>query len=798
MSQTKTQKFLPILIILCTMLTACSSLNTATPQPSGTPTITPRPTKTLTLTPTVPTNTPTATPTPTLTPTPVQLAYETISAGNFDRLSLVKYLGPSGSVNFVKYSLDQQYIFLATDHEFCKYNAADLLLIDCFRLPNSMFEGGYHSIIVGMSQNQSFVYKFEIDLEPGHDFYILQMINPLTGQLIRTVDGNQNLDIEEKQFVCSTSIDNQDVVGLHNRKSVAFYGMEDSYPIVYDNHTFPETGCSDIVRGEKDIALVGNGGIDIYSDLDTLLVHLEGRKERVADISYSPNDKYLAVAFNPDKIYGTGSGLLVVYQTEDYLPIWENYSSGPIRDVAFSPDGQMIVYTSSGNNVNIYKTDTWEKSNTLLTNTNYGHEKIKFSPDSNYLIVSSGVPQRGTLRQQPYYVWDLRSGKSSPQYTIDYPDYNWRFSLFPIQADFSDTSNFLVYINRGDHLSIFDLASNKVVNFDELRPSSFQFTPDGKSLVIGTCRITAFDLTSGENYLLMKSQNPLTEECEWIYNIEFSPDDQQMAFIRRNWNLGFSIVSVIHIASGKVLFSEQISNSGPREAAKIAFSGDGKLLSVLSNSYNLSLYETENYTQVLEMENARGGELFSPDGKYLLGRISETVYAYDVSTCAEKSINSTRSRPGCGNILLIINYGDEKLQFFTDDTIITMGTLDYKDPDTYKLWSLSTGELTEIPLDYIPQTIDRKEEINNTIFNIPCIAREVIVSPEIGNLLINISNGNSGWALADTATGKYKYRDNDDFLDTSFTHRYSPEFDSFSPDGKFILSLDPPVLWAIK
>ncbi len=844
MFQTKSLKLLPVMLLLCILLTACSNSTkvaptpithtttrqpgltpTLTPSPTQiptlTPTLTPSPTQTPTLTPTIPTNTPTASPTPTLTSTPVQLAYEAISVNNFDRLSIAKYLGSSGSLSFIEYSNDQQYIFLATDHEFCKYNSTNLMLIDCFRLPNAIYEGGYIDYsfrIVGISPNQSYIYKFETKFEPGYNRYILQLINPLDGELIRVVSGNLKPDYGGNRFVCSTVLDNQDVVGVHDNGYAAFYGIAENSKYYYRDHSFPENGCLNIVHGRKGVALVGNDGIDIYSDSKTTIAHIKGRREHVSEISYSPDEKYLAVVYNPETIYGSGSGLLVIYRTEDYLPVLEEFSSWPIRDVAFSPDGDLMSYVSSGKSVNIYKTNTWERTNTLYAESEYGYEKIIFSPDANYLLISSGLPKSGRRERDSYFLWDLKGGRSSPQRIIQNPDDFWAISPFPIQADFSAASNSLVYLNKAG-MTVLDVVNNEVLNSDCLRSYSQRFSPDGKHLAIGTGRISFLDLTSGEIQSFTNSPIGSTEGCESaIVDVAYSPDNKQMAALSWNGERKDSIISVIDVDSGEIQFSDHMTYVV--EPGSIAFSKDGTLLAASVPGSTLNIYETDNFTKLLGMINAPEDIVFSSDNKYLLGNISETVYVYDVSECFGSSTNSTNIRGGCGNILSTIDYGKEKLQLFTENTIISMGIHfysrrnpgwywhngDYKEPDTYKLWSLPTGELTEFPLDYIPQTVD--EISGSSVYT--AAVNQVIVSLERGILLLKIfnGNGNHGWALVDPTTHQYTYRNTEDFLYINANYdddviswedyNYGAMFDSISPDGKFILSLYPFSLWAIK
>lgn len=170
--------------------------------------------------------------------------------------------------------------------------------------------------------------------------------------------------------------------------------------------------------------------------------------DRINDIAYSPDGRYLASASRDGtvRVWNLGNGReITVYRghADDLKSQTEDTNVFRVPAVAFAPDGQAIA-SSGGEVIHI-----WEPKTGKLLHTLKGHKGVAkalaFGPDANTLL--SGGDDR------TIHIWDVQAEK--PVYTTS--DQNQRVEAVAFGAG----GKLIAAINAAGELSVYNPATKK-------------------------------------------------------------------------------------------------------------------------------------------------------------------------------------------------------------------------------------------------------------------------------------------------------------------------------------------------
>jgi WD40 repeat protein len=312
----------------------------------------------------------------------------------------------------------------------------------------------------------------------------------------------------------------------------------------------------------------------------------------LSQVAYSPDGQFLALVLNGDIPNGqfqpVGNGLISVYHLPDFNLVWSTSGYGPVRSIIFSPNSQMLAFTSQGFSLTVYSTSGWTPFKTLTATPPYGYGNLFFSPDGHWLVATTG-PRNGlsfNAYDRSAYLWDLTTGELAAK--------------FPDQGDlpiaFSPDSHFVSYFSDYTFDRV-DLATRKVsISKSASVGKKFIISTDGKLIISSGA--------GGEIY---------------VWN---SDDGQLLRTL------------------GKVDRTKIGEYGSPVYQSALAISSDGRLIASSSNSGLIQLWDATSSTAPFQLLNRQGslrGLAFSPDGKLLAATIgqppsrNQNVYVWSVS-----------------------------------------------------------------------------------------------------------------------------------------------------------------------
>ncbi len=243
-------------------------------------------------------------------------------------------------------------------------------------------------------------------------------------------------------------------------------------------------------------------------------------------IALSPNNKLLATAFyNQIILWETVTG--------KQLNITMKHYGGKINDLDFSPDGEILVYSSSNGTVrlwNLRKNDYFDISDNITR-----PRIIKFSPSGQLLAIVSS------------------------DHTIHLWDKNIR-SVIKVLKKHKDTI------------------------------SNIAFSPDGKTLISGSHdqTIRVWDIQTGNNLKTIDCQ-------KLVRDISLSPDGKIIASALRDDERWAIVFALWDTAEGKIvkIIDEHLLNY--ERSSRISFSPDGKKIAFNAKANNIRVFDANNF-----------------------------------------------------------------------------------------------------------------------------------------------------------------------------------------------------------
>jgi WD40 repeat protein/class 3 adenylate cyclase len=383
------------------------------------------------------------------------------------------------------------------------------------------------------------------------------------------------------------------------------------------------------------------------------------------------------LAFSPD-----GSRIVTIAQ--EIAKVWDAatgellYSgnpghTGPIHDVAFSPDGTLVATGGEDQKAKVWDSMTGQVLYTLSGHT-VDINSVSFSPDGRRLA-TAGYDY--TVR-----VWDITPAKEA--LFIPFSDsvasgWSWRLSYSPdgtrFLTDYTDPNARIWDASSGKELLQFSGQDTYALNTS--------YSSDGKLAATANedNTITVWDAQTGKQKLT------LTGHEDFIPQTAFSPDGTHFA----SASLDGTII-IWDLASDKALFTLQ----GPVNEldgvvggfGAVAYSPDGKHLVSGDRHGNGAIWDAatgEKSFDLLGPTDAIWSVAYSPDGKYV---------ALAGHTGAIGIWNATTGK----KILALRGHTTEvaAIGYSPDGKLIATASID----GTAKVWDATTGEnLLTLPVD---------------------------------------------------------------------------------------------------
>ncbi|GIV19282.1 MAG: hypothetical protein KatS3mg023_1033 [Armatimonadota bacterium] len=327
---------------------------------------------------------------------------------------------------------------------------------------------------------------------------------------------------------------------------------------------------------------VGAWGHAYLFDLNNLeRTELQGIREYVQGLDFSPDGQYLATASSNDRA--------ILWRVSDWgrERVLAEGLSEPV-DLRFSPDGNYLALSSSGGNLYVWRTTSWDaplytKELGTFASSSSRHVPLAFSLDSQRLAVRFGSTswQVSTVK-----VYNVSDGAELRTVDVGNSQYN---------------VNYVYGIALRDNDLFVGVRGSSPNNVDE--------------------RIMQWNVTTGE--VTRQITGPTTNEISWL---ELSPDGSKMAIYNH-----YSDVRVVDTSSGQVQIAFPNTRGG-----NVSISPDGSRLWVSGNG---SLYSLADGTRLWQRGEWSEG-LFSPDGQYLVVR-SEGWYSSDYYDLLDANTGAT-------------------------------------------------------------------------------------------------------------------------------------------------------------
>ncbi|MGB7713203.1 MAG: WD40 repeat domain-containing protein [Microcoleus sp.] len=446
---------------------------------------------------------------------------------------------------------------------------------------------------------------------------------------------------------------------------------------------------------------------------------------------------------------------------------WDEPDNQNFYYLAISPNGKYIV--TIGEKGNLY---IWDFSGKQIAKLNYLGDIVKFTPDSQYIVVAS--------RMDTEIIFFDLSGQKAKEFRI-----NGGGTIHSL--DFTANGQEIVIGNAVGMVQFWNLKTlQKIREFqaNTNKVTKVAISPDGQQLLtlgvdVNLSKTTIpvarlWDL-SGQKIADFSFSKTITSEGD----VSFSPDGQQIATVTP----GEGAVKLYDARSGKLIDQLTISSlfgfglSYSPDGQTIFISGiDGLKLLSIAQPYVTELpknYEKEGvngvkyypiltnlqysadgqkiliqdvYNRVLDVWDWQETKVksinmvddfsfanVSPDGKFIIFVTKEAVKKYDLT---ENLISEVKTTVSNGERVLQAlsfgNYlGDKTYSSSSDGSkIVTkgfnsdnLGKLGRESSDPLRLWDLSTQQVKELKHDSLPEIIGR-----------------VVVSPN-GQYILTITSG---------------------------------------------------------
>ncbi len=345
--------------------------------------------------------------------------------------------------------------------------------------------------------------------------------------------------------------------------------------------------------------------------------------------------------------------------------------------LAFTGDGKLLASGSVDNRIKIWDPST---GNELLTLK--GHDgtvmSVAFSPNDK-LIASGGADN--TIK-----LWDVAT--ATAKQTLR------GHSLYVSSVQFSPDGKLLASGSADQQVKIWDVLTGREIltilpNIDPQYSIGLRllFTRDGKTLITSGEVIKLWDVASGKLLRTIKIEDtgPIP-----VLPIAVNPDGSVLATASKT-------IKLWEVGSGKLLRTLQSS------ADQLSFSGDGQTLAITSMT-DIKTFNVNTGAELKSWEGVRQGVdslIFNPDGKTIAtGNSDNTIRLWDASSGAElKVLKGYTDR--IASMALSANG-----KILASGSIGTIGR-----NDSVRLWDPTTGQLLRpLTAGYVSHAIELNQD----------------------------------------------------------------------------------------
>ena len=395
------------------------------------------------------------------------------------------------------------------------------------------------------------------------------------------------------------------------------------------------------------IATSNNKNIKIWKlDNGKCLTTLNGHKELIRSVVFSPGGKYLAscsddltakiwnlqtgkciktlsghiyfirsISFNSQgNIVATGSPDQTIRlwdtRTGKCLRIWQGYAHR-MRSVRFSPDGLKIASASTDNKVRLWKVKTGECLKAFREDTIWS-QSIRFSSNGKYLAVSSG--------DQKIKLIDIKTG----QLIKKLEGHQGRV----LQIAFHPQDKVLASSSDDKTIKLWDIESERPINSLEEHTERVRcvcFNSDGSILASGSedCSIKLWNYS---NKTCIRTLRDFPKNIKKVRSICFNQDDSRLASGNEDHT-----VYLWDVKTGQLL---KVLRGHLDAVLSVAFSPKDNTLVSGSKDNTIKIWNIETGQCNRTLENHKNAVVsidFSPDGKTIVSASrDETIRLWDI------------------------------------------------------------------------------------------------------------------------------------------------------------------------
>jgi len=288
---------------------------------------------------------------------------------------------------------------------------------------------------------------------------------------------------------------------------------------------------------------------------------------------------------------------------------------GPVRAVAFSPDGKVVASGSDDQTLSLWEVSTGREIFRFHTWREVG--ALAFSPDGRRLAGAGA-------QDGPVYVWELPSGKRL--FRLQGPPRQGSNLAGEHALAFSPDGTILASTGKKPSLQLWSVATGEPLHSLTLPEGAtwIGFSPSGRTLVAGGrdggvefWDVTAGTLTSSHKFL------------ERLWAFALSPDGRRLAATYRGdlrwWD----------VATGR-----ELVKLAATDIRALAFSPTGRRLAGARGSGSILVWNVETGKRLSDLDGHPGvvrSLAFSPDGETLAsGGEDGTVRLWGVETGKER------------------------------------------------------------------------------------------------------------------------------------------------------------------